>query len=162
MTEVLIPGYRVREGSRVDRALLIKFMARTYQELFPEQEDFSHLRGTVESYLSPQTPLWWVQGEAVSPVACLWLGQGIDQVNGQRYAHIFLLYVKPEYRRQGIGSALMQRAQAWAISNNYPALGLQVFSHNQPALKLYQGLGFEARSLLLMKPIINQRPNHSQ
>jgi ribosomal protein S18 acetylase RimI-like enzyme len=153
LTEVLIPGYQVREGSRSDRALLIKFMARTYQELFPEQEDFSHLRGTVESYLSHQTPLWWVQGEAVTPVACLWLGQGIDQVNGEQYAHIFLLYVKPEHRRQGIGSALMQRAQAWARARGHHRIGLQVFSHNQPALNLYRGLGFEARSLLLMKPL---------
>lgn len=151
MSEVLIPGYQLRKGSRLDRALLVRFMARTYEELFPEQQDFSHLRETVEKYLAPETPLWWVEGEAVSPVACLWLGNGIDQVAGQRYTHIFLLYVKPEYRRQGIGSALIERAQQWAISRRDRALGLQVFATNQPALNLYTSLGFQTRSLLMMK-----------
>jgi ribosomal protein S18 acetylase RimI-like enzyme len=129
-------------------------MAKTYEELFPEQQGFSHLRETVENYLSPETPLWWIEGRAVSPVACLWLGNGIDQVDGQRYTHIFLLYVKPEHRRRGIGSALMARAQQWAISRHDRAIGLQVFATNQPALNLYAGLGFQTQSLLMMKPLV--------
>jgi hypothetical protein len=48
-------GYRLRTGSGKDRALLVRFMHLTYQELFPQQQNFSHLAKTVERYLSAAT-----------------------------------------------------------------------------------------------------------
>ncbi len=57
-------------------------MQKTYQELAPKQ-DFSHLALTVEQYLSRETPLWWVN-DSNSPVACLWAGNAIDQITGDR------------------------------------------------------------------------------
>lgn len=46
----LLPeGYRLRQGYSKDRALLVKFMNETYQELFPEQQNFSHLAETVKN-----------------------------------------------------------------------------------------------------------------
>ncbi len=54
-----VDGYSIRRGSTVDKALLVKFIQRTYQELFSNQ-DFSHLARTVEQYFSTDTPLWWV------------------------------------------------------------------------------------------------------
>ncbi|MCV3212884.1 hypothetical protein OGM63_04965, partial [Plectonema radiosum NIES-515] len=59
MLNSLLPGYNIRRGSTLDRALLVKFMQRTYQDMFPG-EDFSHLARTVEQYFSSETPLWWV------------------------------------------------------------------------------------------------------
>ena len=59
----LLPGYSIRQGSTLDKALLVKFMQRTYQEQFPDQ-DFSHLAHTVEQYFCRDTPLWWVDEEA--------------------------------------------------------------------------------------------------
>ena len=59
VSEQLLPSYCIHTGSRLDRALLVKFMQLTYQELFPGQ-NFSHLAQTVEQYFSPETPLWWV------------------------------------------------------------------------------------------------------
>ncbi len=108
----LIQGYKVRAGSSLDRALLVKFMQKTYQELAPKQ-DFSHLALTVEQYLSRETPLWWVN-DSNSPVACLWAGNAIDQITGDRIAHIFLLYVAPEHRRRGIATALIGLVETWA------------------------------------------------
>ena len=60
VAEKLLPDYTIRSGSTLDRALLVKFMQRTYQDMFPKQ-DFSHLSQTVEQYLSPDTPVWWVE-----------------------------------------------------------------------------------------------------
>jgi ribosomal protein S18 acetylase RimI-like enzyme len=155
-----LPGYRLRPGSLGDQALLVKFMQRTYQEVQSEQ-NFSHLAHTVEQYFSNQTPLWLVETEANQPfsrparqaVACLWIGNAVDQVYGDRYAHIFLLYVLPEHRRRGIGSALLQYAEAWAKARGDRQIGLQVFQANQQALALYQNLGFQTQSLLMVKSI---------
>jgi len=153
----LLPGYCIRHGSSLDRALLVKFMQLTYQEMFPDG-DFSHLAQTVEQYFSSQTPLWWVEEHREKftprphdPIACLWIGNAIDQVTGDRHAHIFLLYVVPEHRRRGIATALMRYAEDWARNRGDQQMGLQVFQSNQAALNLYSHLGYKTQSLWLKK-----------
>jgi ribosomal protein S18 acetylase RimI-like enzyme len=84
----------------------------------------------------------------------LWLGNAIDQVIGDRYAYIFLLYVVPHCRQQGIGKALMRQAEDWAMARGDRQLGLQVFPHNQPALNLYSRLGYQTQSLWMVKPLL--------
>jgi GNAT superfamily N-acetyltransferase len=143
-------GYRLRTGSGLDRALLVKFMQRTYQELYPGC-NLAHFAITVEQYLSSETPLWWVEQEDATPIACLWLGTAVDQVQGDRHAYIFLLYVNPDHRRQGIGSALMQQAEMWAKARGDRQIGLQVFQQNQPALNLYEKLGYRPQSIWMVK-----------
>jgi ribosomal protein S18 acetylase RimI-like enzyme len=152
---VIVSGYCIQRGSAVDRALLLRFMTLTYGELFANAGDFAHLAQTVEQYFSSQTPVWWAfpEDSTATKVGCLWAGNGIDQVSGDRYAHIFLLYVKPEHRRQGLGTALMQQAQTWARQRGDRQIGLHVFCHNQPAIALYQHLGFQTQSWLMLKPL---------
>ena len=171
------PGYCLVAGSTLDRALLLKTMRRTYQELYPQQT-FDHLAQTVEAYFSAQTPLWWVAAsppKSVAPpgenfsnavahqglmgrsrpsyVGCLWMGTATDQVSGLRHAHIFLLYVQPDHRRRGLGRCLMQQAEAWAVERGDRQISLQVFQHNSAALCLYQGLGYHPQSIALVKPL---------
>ena len=160
MSILLPPGYQLRSGSSLDRAMLVKFMQKTYQEFYPER-DFSHLAQTVEQYLSKDTPLWWVEfldSEAGSlqsskAIASLWLGNAVDQLKGSRHTHIFLLYVAPEHRRKGIGTALMHHAEDWARARSDRQISLQVFLSNQPAVNLYQQLGYQTESLLMVKSL---------
>lgn len=164
---MLPSGYHFRQGSQLDRALLLKFMHLTYLELSPEAE-LSPLTQTIEAHFSQETPLWWVDwhpaarpvttptlpaATASQPIACLWLGTAIDQVQGYKNAYIFLLYVKPEHRRQGIGTALMHHAERYAQARGDRQIGLQVFQSNQAALSLYQQLGYRTQSLWLVKPL---------
>lgn len=137
-------------------------MQCTYAELEPNVT-YAHLAATVDQYFSQETPLWWVKSNRNSddespdilnhPIACLWVGTAIDQVSGERHAQIFLLYVAPAHRRQGIGAALMQQAEQWAIARGDRKMGLQVFQSNQPAVTLYKRLGYEVQSLGMMKPL---------
>jgi len=156
----LIPGYLTRPGSRRDFALLVRFMQRTYQELYPDQ-NFAHLAETVEQYFSEQTPLWWVEESKTvdqrprQTVACLWLGSAVDQVRGDRHSHIFLLYVAPEYRRRGIGSALMQHTENWARVQGEHQIGLHVLQANTSALAFYHGLGYETQALWMVKLLVS-------
>ncbi|MBM0743917.1 GNAT family N-acetyltransferase [Phormidium sp. CLA17] len=155
------PGYQLSQGSGLDRALLVKFMQCTYAEI-ESTGTYGHLAATVDQYFSQETPLWWVRlssnGDDVQaflnhPIACLWLGTAIDQVSGDRHAHIFLLYVSPIYRRQGIGLALMYQAEQWALARGDRKIGLQVFQSNQPAVTLYKRLGYEVQSLGMAKSL---------
>ncbi len=165
----MIADYRIDDGSALDRAKLVQFLQRSYQELFPEQ-NYAHLAQTVEKYFSSETPLWWVEcvgnaGEDTAQsasqevrkhsdwVGCLWLGNAIDQVYGDRHAHVFLLYVMPQHRRRGIGTALMRHAESWAKKRGDRKIGLQVFQANQPAVNLYHQLGYQTQSLWMVKPL---------
>jgi ribosomal protein S18 acetylase RimI-like enzyme len=161
-------GYQLRAGSGLERSRLVKFMQLTYQEMNPAGSG-SHLAETVDQYFSQETPLWWVepiqsnssdqsQGfpshrSSIQPVACLWLGNAVDQQTGDRHAHIFLLYVTPSHRRKGIGSALMRYAENWARARGDRQIGLQVFQTNQAALSLYDQLGYQTQSLWMVKPL---------
>ncbi|MEX0270202.1 GNAT family N-acetyltransferase [Leptolyngbyaceae cyanobacterium UHCC 1019] len=160
------PDYQLFQGSGLHRALLVKFMQRTYAEI-DSIGAYSHLAATVDQYFSQETPLWWVksnrdrnhnrddelQDSLNPPIACLWVGTAIDQVSGDRHAHIFLLYVAPAHRRQGIGTALMHHAEQWAIARGDRKIGLQVFQSNQPAILLYNRLGYEVQSLGMVKSL---------
>lgn len=159
-------GYMLRQGTGLDRALLVKFMQRTYQEIAPGHA-FAHLAQTVEQYFSADTPVWWVDrpplcasvvipvtdAAIAQPIGCLWLGSAIDQVEGDRHSHIFLLYVAPACRRQGIGAALIRQAEAWAVQRGDRQIGLHVFQSNQPAINLYAKLGYSPQSLWMVKPL---------
>lgn len=161
-------------------------MQLTYQELFPEQDfshlaltveqyfsketplwwvdfvgkpDKINLgdKGNKEAFHSPlASPASPASPASCAPIACLWVGNAIDQVRGDRHANIFLLYVKPEHRRLGIGKALMRYVENWAMVRGDRFIGLQVFESNTPALNLYHQLGYQTQSLWMIKPIGNQ------
>ena len=147
-----VPGYGIRRGSKSDRSLLVQFLSKTYEEVAGTQR-FYHLAQTVDRHLSEQTPIWWVDTDpqSDSPVACLWLGNAIDQHIGDRHSYVLVLYVLPEHRRQGIATALLGKAQDWAQARGDRQIGLQVFMNNPGAIALYQKFGFQTHSLWLTK-----------
>jgi ribosomal protein S18 acetylase RimI-like enzyme len=175
VTTYLFPDltqYQLIAGEAIDIATLVKFLQITYREISPQQHDYRHLQSTVDRYFSSDTPLWFVTTTAIGDagsgdssvfpgesrerakkIGCLWLGTAIDQVTGIRHPNIFLIYVDPIYRRQGIARALMEYAQAWAKEQGYTQIGLQVFTNNQPAIELYQQLGYQPRSISMMREL---------
>ena len=52
------------------------------------------------------------------------------------------LMVAKDHRRRGVGSALMEAAEQWARSAGVRKLELHVFPHNEPAIALYDRLGY--------------------
>jgi GNAT superfamily N-acetyltransferase len=151
-----IPGYRIRVGSALDRATLVKFMQHNYAELNASPPRH-HIAATVDRYLSPNTPLWWVEvinaDPASAPVGCIWLGQATDQRQGLLHPYVLLLYVAPIHRRRGIATTLLHRAHAWAKSVGNDQISLQVFSDNPGAQTLYQKLGYQPEAILMKKPL---------
>ena len=53
------------------------------------------------------------------------------------------LMVAASHRRRGIGSALLAAAEEWARGASVSKLELHVFPHNEAAIALYEGFGYE-------------------
>jgi ribosomal protein S18 acetylase RimI-like enzyme len=157
--------YRLEAGSALQRARLVKFMQRAYRDMYqatsPEaglDSAGTHLADTVQRHLSSRSKLWWLIDQSAAPsvglpgihtlepVGCLWMGEAIDQRTGHKQAYVFLLYIAPEHRHQGLGTALMQHAQSWAQQQGYQHMSLQVFEDNDAAMRLYTKLGYQSQA----------------
>ena len=140
-------------------------MRRAYADIAKETGQTTastgtHLAETVQRHLSPDSHIWWVIDTQTAsapagmpginslfdPAGCLWLTEAIDQRSGDKQAYVFLLYVAEPHRHRGIGTALMQHAQAWAKQKGYRQMSLQVFEDNGAAMRLYQKLGYRSQA----------------
>jgi ribosomal protein S18 acetylase RimI-like enzyme len=70
----------------------------------------------------------------------------------RRLLHIHAIYVQPGYRRQGVGRQLMQAAIQWGREQGCAQVELSVLAGN-PALKLYEALGFEVFELEMRRDL---------
>jgi ribosomal protein S18 acetylase RimI-like enzyme len=82
---------------------------------------------------------WWLASQQDRPIGVLLLAEVPDLKSWD------LLYVgvEPEARGQGFGRELVRKALWEARIVEAPQLTLSVDARNQPALNLYQSLGFE-------------------
>ena len=106
-------------------------VAALERENFSAPWDEASLAHELENPLS----LWLValDGDAVAGYI------GSQSVLGE--SDMMNLAVRPEYRRQGVGRALVERL-IWELSEENYCLLLEVRAGNEPALSLYRDLGF--------------------
>lgn len=69
------------------------------------------------------------------------------------WAEITELYVRPEARRQGVGTALVEAAMAYARERGCADLHLLVDPGNTAALAFYGALGFRRDSWEMRRPV---------
>jgi diamine N-acetyltransferase len=61
----------------------------------------------------------------------------------RRMAVVEDLVVRREFRRRGIGQALMQTAYRWAAERGATSVELNVYEFNREAIDFYRALGYE-------------------
>jgi len=71
--------------------------------------------------------------------------------------HVSGLAVHPAARRRGVAAALMTAAEPFARARGARKLTLRVLSTNQPAMRLYERLGFEREGALSDEFLIDGR-----
>ena len=62
--------------------------------------------------------------------------------NPRRYLTISILVVKANFRRMGIGLALMEKAHAWARQLGLRTVELKVWEFNEAARRFYESMGY--------------------
>lgn len=99
-----------------------------------------------------------IASELVNPLS-YWLvaeidGQVAGYVGSQSVldaADMMNIAVSPEYRRRGVAKALVNELTAYLSKNNMIALLLEVRVSNEPAITLYEKMGFQQ---------VGRRPNY--
>lgn len=78
-----------------------------------------------------------------------YIGYCISTINKEMIGEIDSLYVEKEYRKQGIGSQLMERALEWLDKNKVKSKIIAVGDGNENVIDFYNHYGFQVRKIIL-------------
>ncbi|MCC3153400.1 GNAT family N-acetyltransferase [Hymenobacter sp. BT770] len=71
----------------------------------------------------------------------------------EQYAYLGFMYVAPAYRGQGLNGLILQHLTQWAAAQGLTEMRLEVYAHNQPAVRAYEKAGFAAHMLEMRRAI---------
>lgn len=91
-----------------------------------------------------------VVGNTADPAGYIWVAD--EHGVGER-AFVYDLYLYPDYRGRGYGTAAMRLLEPILRDHGYRFVGLHVYDNNRPAMKLYSKLGYEPQSHVLRKKL---------
>ena len=103
-----------------------------------ENDCFSHpwSRRSLESELQNETSRFLVAVEDGRAIGYIGMSAVIDE------GYLFNVAVDRQYRKKGVGSALVRELVTFCQKRNYAFLTLEVRESNAPAISLYSRFGF--------------------
>lgn len=87
------------------------------------------------------------------PAGCAYLVTLVDYFNERPHAHLSVLAVTAEAEGKGVGSALLDRAEAWARERGSDRLTLSALVTNSRARALYERRGFSGEYIRYVLPL---------
>lgn len=81
------------------------------------------------------------------------LRRGVLYEADHPYIQMVALVVDAEYQGSGIGTVLVQEAEAWARAQGAATITLTSGKHRQPAHRFYERLGYELTGLRFVKKL---------
>lgn len=151
-----------REAKKTDLSLIKKFTVETGWKSIPEsqrknldRETWSkHMVKAFESFFKREkSQIFVAENENHAFLGYLFVGETTDTMIGQSYGFIYDIYVKKEFRGKGIGKTLMEKAETHCRERGYSKISLMVSTSNQPAIRLYNRMGFKAEQMFMGKQI---------
>jgi GNAT superfamily N-acetyltransferase len=86
----------------------------------------------------------WLDGQPIGLINCF---EGYSTFKAKPLLNVHDIAVLASHRGQGVGQALLQAAEAHALSRGCCKLTLEVLSGNAPAMASYKHFGFEQYEL---------------
>lgn len=84
-----------------------------------------------------------------------WVKPAKPYLNHTQYGYLGFMYVKPEYRGQGIICHILEGLKNWCLERQIHEVSLDVYCANLPAITAYQKAGFKKH---LMEMRMNLKP----
>ena len=127
-----------------------------------DQEDYDGLLRRVNAYSVTAKSSDWIfrlQQEQLFSVYGVWqedrlLGEMVLTAYGAE-GSIEMIYARPEFRRRGIGSALIACAREVLLKNGIRSLNAEVWRRNRSAMALFEENKFESVTPVILYPGID-------
>jgi GNAT superfamily N-acetyltransferase len=140
----------IHQATALDDIAIIRTLFQEYAAWLKVDLCFQHFAEELASlpgaYAPPKGRLLLATA-ADGPAACIALRPlddpfGVLASTGQCCCEIKRLYVRPPYRRHGLGRTLAARIISDASEIGYSRMFLDTLSSMEPAIRLYETLGF--------------------
>lgn len=126
-------------------------------QIFRKPEGFSRDRDYVDNLLTDVNVGFFVAeiDQRLVGLVCCFIRETpeIPILVPRKYLYIDNLVVDVSHRRQGVGTALLDKARRWAVQNGIYEIELNVWQFNDEAIRLYEKLGYEIVTLRMSKQI---------
>lgn len=151
-----------REVKEADLPLIKKFTVDTGWNDMPEsqrktldREQWSrHMIKVFENFAGRRdSKIYVAEDEKNTFLGYLFVGEGFDTMTGMTHGFIYDIFVTEEYRGQGIGKALVEKAETYCRERGYPRILLMVSAENQSAIRLYTKTGFKTEHMYMGKEL---------
>ena len=152
-------GLAIRGAVAADRDFVLAMADRLVSFEVPAFRSKAELadgdrRALAAWFLEPKT------GEALlvaehdgRPAGCAYLVTLVDYFNERPHAHLSVLAVTTEAEGKGVGSALLDRSEAWARECGSDRLTLNALVTNSRARALYERRGFSGEYIRYVLPL---------
>jgi ribosomal protein S18 acetylase RimI-like enzyme len=119
-------------------------VADLWREVFPAAPAWNVPAADIGRKLAVQRELF-----LVATIGSEVVGTAMGGYDGHR-GWVYYVAVRPRYRRQGIGTALMERVEAGVARLGCPKINLQVRASNEGVVSFYKKLGYEVEERISM------------
>ena len=109
-----------------------------------KQEATAHLCADMARIPGAASFIAWLDGQPIGLINCF---EGYSTFKAKPLLNVHDIAVLTGHRGQGVGQALLQAAEAHALSRGCCKLTLEVLSGNAPAMASYKRFGFEQYEL---------------
>jgi GNAT superfamily N-acetyltransferase len=75
-----------------------------------------------------------------------------------RHAYLGFMYVEPVHRGKGVNKKIIEALKHWALSHDITELRLDVYYHNESAIRAYEKVGFIRHMVEMRLPIGKPTP----
>ncbi len=124
-------------SERPDTADAIGLITELEAHLDPLYPAKSRHGYSVEKLIAQQVA-FFVLRDNETPAGC-----GGIQLFGMEYGELKRMYVRPQFRGLGYGRQLVNHLADYARANRVGLLRLETGIHQAPAIRLYEGMGFQ-------------------
>jgi diamine N-acetyltransferase len=77
------------------------------------------------------------------------IGYCLTGINSNMNGEIFSIFIKPDYRRLGIGDKLIKQALTWMDKWGVKRKTLHIWAGNEEVIDFYRRYNFEVRSIIM-------------
>jgi ribosomal protein S18 acetylase RimI-like enzyme len=134
----------VREAAPADEPTLVEFT----EAIFNENWDRPWRPPEVTPRLFEGKLVLLAEDDGGEPV-----GYAFGELDAQGYAHVNIVYVRPEFRRQGVTRALLVEFASRARKEGIGHMTLDVATRNEVGREVWRRLGFTEWALRLTAPL---------